>query len=113
MAGQPGGAALVQALNFRSAQARHVGLDRVSGLDLQVGQEAVALGITGQQARNASQSPESRALTQVSTTSLMARRSARAESMLGTLGHAGGARHGPFSQNGLIGGPAVPDGGGP
>ena len=48
LAGQPGGAALVQALDLRAGQAWHVGLDRVPGLDLQVGQVAVALGKAGQ-----------------------------------------------------------------
>jgi len=50
--GQPGGTALVQPLQpfgLGAAQARHVGLDRVADLDLQVGQVPVALGEPGQE----------------------------------------------------------------
>src|SRR5579864_8294921 len=48
LTGQPGRAPLVEALHFGAAHARHVGLDRVAGLDLQVGQVTVALGEAGE-----------------------------------------------------------------
>ena len=46
--GQPGGTALVQPLDLGPAAARHVRLDRVAHLLLQVGQVLVALGEPGQ-----------------------------------------------------------------
>src|SRR5580700_2854619 len=48
LAGQPGGAAFVEPVELGAGQAWHVGLDRVPGLDLQVGQVAVTLGEAGQ-----------------------------------------------------------------
>jgi len=45
-AGQPGGAALVQAFHLGPAHARHVGLDRVTHPDLQVGQVPVVTSAT-------------------------------------------------------------------